>query len=198
MIRVYTNVSTSPDVKVPSVTPTILGTRIRPGDRVQLNDQQWDELDDETKRRLERYVEDGAFGLEYENMAGASPSSDEPVAAVADTEETTVTDSENEPVDTDDDSEETSSASSGEDESKESDTSEEDESKDLDESETDADTVVDDDFDYAAFLNGSVAEVKEAYQSLESPPAIAAVIEHERNGDNRSTLIEWLEQRAGE
>lgn len=56
MIRRYTNISGSPEIKIRRQSPVIGGARIYPGLTIEFNDAEWVALDDMSKKQLESFV----------------------------------------------------------------------------------------------------------------------------------------------
>ena len=56
-----------------------------------------------------------------------------------------------------------------------------------------AETEEDDDFDAAAILSGTIADVKEVAGDLD-PAQLEALLDAERDGEDRSTLVAYLEE----
>jgi len=215
MIRRFTNVSGSPEKKMRRQSPVIGGARVYPGSSHEFNDLQWESLGSVTRSLLMALVATGVADYEErveihrngKSFAKAEPSKSDQKSLDGKKQEMGA-EAENQPIPEEpmakDLNIEMPKAEESEVKEPEVEKSEEAENKEPEEVEKEELEVEkeelksekgDSGFDYEAFLNNSVANIRK--NGLPDPkPSIEKLIALEKGEKNRKSVIDWLEQSS--
>lgn len=213
--RKYTNVSGSPEVDVRRMSPTLNNTKVYPGTQVEFTEAEWNALDESQRRLIQSYVDQGVFHEELSGAATAPEPSgeatpeateeesteDTPSADETSTDSATTEEEPSEPSDEGSSTDEAETSPSEEEVEEETQAPAEEETPDgPDEEETPEEPSEEEigEFDYAAFLDGNIADVKERYNAMDEPPNLEELIAHEEAGDARKGMLTFFaDQKEG-
>ena len=199
MIRTFVNETGSPEVKFRRESPVIGGAKIYPGTPISFTEAEWEVLPISQKNYLTSMVEMGAFSLLEDKIPEIKPrpirTKEEIVMAEkAKTEEVIEEKAEDVTEDAEDTVDATEDIESTKETEETQETKEMVEEKGPVEKEPKDPEEVPDNFNYDEFLGQPISKIKDAMAAMEEKPEkfIEKLIEAEKAGENRSSLIGWL------